>query len=57
MKGIFIALAIIAPLAANAEPTTLKFGNAGIPMALSVGMAQTPFADAVTKDSDGTLDV
>jgi len=58
MKGIFIAaIAIVAPLTANAEPQLLKFGNAGIPMALSVGMAQTPFADAVTKDSDGTLEV
>jgi TRAP-type transport system periplasmic protein len=56
-RMIFAALAIALPLTANAEPTTLRFGNAGVPMALSVGMAQTPFADAVTKDSDGTLDV
>ena len=58
MKRILIAaLAIVAPVAASAEPTTLKFGNAGIPTALSVSLAQTPFADAVTKDSDGTLEV
>jgi len=32
MKGIFIAaIAIVAPLTANAEPQLLKFGNAGIP--------------------------
>lgn len=55
--GIAAALAIALPMAANADPTVLRFGNAGVPTSLSVGMAQTPFAEAVTKDSGGTLDV
>ena len=57
MKSIVIVLAILVPLTAKAEPTLLKFGNAGVPSALSVSMAQTPFAESVTKDSDGTLEV
>ncbi len=57
-KGIFAAaLAIAMPLTAHADPKLLRFGNAGIPNALYVGMAETPFADAVTKDSGGTLEV
>src|SRR5262245_31967222 len=58
MRRIFIAaLAIVAPLTAHADPKLLRYGNAGIPTALYVGMAETPFADAVTKDSDGTVEV
>ena len=58
MKSIFIAaLAFVAPLTAHADPAALRFGNAGIPASLSVGMAQQPFAEALTKDSEGTLDV
>jgi len=59
MKRIIFAaaLAVVAPLAAHADPTVLRFGNAGVPVALSTSMAQMPFAEAVTKDSDGTLDV
>ena len=57
-KSIFVAaLAIAVPLTAHADPKTLRFGNAGIPNALYVPMAETPFADAVAKDSDGTLEV
>ena len=58
MKSIFVmALALVVPLTAKAEPTVLRFGNAGVPVALSTKMAQIPFAEAVTNDSDGTLDV
>jgi TRAP-type C4-dicarboxylate transport system substrate-binding protein len=62
MKKILIALAALA-LAAEAqsaqaaEPVLLKFGNAGQFGSLSYGMATTPFAEAVTKDSDGTVEV
>jgi TRAP-type transport system periplasmic protein len=57
-KSIFVAvLAAAVPLTAHADPKTLRFGNAGIPNALYVPMAETPFADAVAKDSDGTLEV
>jgi TRAP-type transport system periplasmic protein len=51
------ALATALSLTAHADPKQLKFGNAGIQQALYVPMAEQPFADAVTKDSDGTLDV
>jgi TRAP-type transport system periplasmic protein len=57
-KSIFVAvLAAAVPLTAHANPRVLRFGNAGIPNALYVPMAETPFADAVAKDSDGTLEV
>jgi TRAP-type C4-dicarboxylate transport system substrate-binding protein len=43
------------PVAAQTEPMVLKFGNAGAPASLSFTVAQTAFAEAVTKDSDGAL--
>ena len=51
------ALFALAAAPAAAEPVVLKFGNAGAPAALSVPLAQTPFAEAVTKDSDGAVEV
>jgi len=57
MKRTLIGLLVALPLAAQAEPVQLKFGNAGTPAALSIPIAQTPFAEAVTKDSDGAVEV
>ena len=57
MKRVLIALAACAPLAAHADPVQIKFANAGQPGAASVPIAQTPFAEAVTKDSDGAVEV
>src|SRR6185295_1049197 len=57
MKRALVGLLIALPLAAQAEPVQLKFANAGSPGAASIPLAQTPFAEGVTKDSDGTLDV
>ena len=50
-------LFVLAAAPVAAEPVLLKFGNAGAPASLSFTLAQTAFAEAVTKDADGALEV
>jgi TRAP-type C4-dicarboxylate transport system substrate-binding protein len=58
MKRALIVLAVGVPLAAHAEPVVLKFGNPGPnPSVPNYTIAQVPFAEAVTRDSDGALEV
>ena len=51
------AIAVLAPLAASAEPIELKYAYPGAPQAFIYTEAMVPWAAQVTKESGGTIEV